>query len=146
MLDSPPIEKIGIDELNDLVDLQIQEGGRIEFKSSMYRISKLPSSDRKSLSEVEKQKREKDRTNQIIEMLKDISSFSNAVGGDLLIGIKELDGVAADVVGFDWPNVDRLKQTIDQFKQSGIEPRPVIAIHAVNLEKRENCTCCSRTP
>lgn len=56
------------------------------------------------------------------EFLADVSSFANAGGGMLLIGVDEEDGRASEVVGLDG-SMDAALQRMTQKIQMGLEPR-----------------------
>ncbi len=56
-------------------------------------------------------------------LLKPVCSFANADGGDLIFGMKALDGIPQEVVGFDIANIDQLKLTLEHILQNGIEPQ-----------------------
>lgn len=74
-------------DLQELVDYQVREAKTVEYKQTLPGNSK---GDRR-------------------EFLYDVSSFANASGGDLIYGMKEIDGVASDVCGVQVSNVDGLK-------------------------------------
>ena len=68
---SKPLEAIDQHDLKALVDNQVHEGEKIEYKRDLFGSS---DSERK-------------------EFLKDVSSFANTAGGDLLIGVESKDGL-----------------------------------------------------
>ncbi len=57
------------------------------------------------------------------EFLYDVSSFANTVGGDLIIGVEEENGVPSRVTAVEAPNIDEEIQRMDSILMSGIEPR-----------------------
>lgn len=66
------------------------------------------------------------------EFLADVSSFANAIGGDLIFGIPESNGVPDAVKGISTANLDAEKLRLEEIIRSGIEPRIVgIRIHGV---------------
>lgn len=69
------------------------------------------------------------------EFLRDVCSFCNAEGGDLIIGIEELDGKPKEIVGIEIEEVDIYKQRLDHIILSGIEPNISYSIHTVKLPK-----------
>jgi hypothetical protein len=75
------------------------------------------------------------------EFLKDVSSFANAVGGDLLIGVKEpADGQATtdQIVGLD--DGRDLAQSLEQLAAACIDPRiPGLSIVPVELATKRFC-------
>jgi hypothetical protein len=71
------------------------------------------------------------------EFLYDVSSFANASGGDLIYGIKEVDGVASEVSGLQIDNIDNEILRMEGIIRTGIEPRiPGLSVHAVILEEK----------
>lgn len=69
------------------------------------------------------------------EFLADISSFSNASGGDVIYGIVENrdEGTPERVEGISNDNIDELKGKIEGLIRDGTEPRVVVEIQDVNL-------------
>jgi hypothetical protein len=113
------LEEIGLDDLQQLVSDGVPEGKTIEYKREFYRLDALD---------------DKDKVKQHEEMLKDISSFANTLGGDLIIGLQDMDGRASNICGFDVPaGVDKLKLRIQQLVQQWLEPRVAMSIHAVDV-------------
>ena len=89
------LEEIDLNDLEQLVTDGVPEGKTIEYKRDFYR---LDDPDGKT-----KQKQHE-------EMLKDISSFANTLGGDLIIGVEDTDGKPSYVCGFDvLTGTDKLK-------------------------------------
>ena len=68
------IEAITLADLQSLVTNAVSEGTTIEYKRDFYNLD-VPNPQQK--------------VKQHEEMLKDISSFANTIGGDLIIGIDE---------------------------------------------------------
>jgi hypothetical protein len=110
------LEAITLADLQALVTHAVPEGKSIEYKRDFYNLD-VPNQQQK--------------VKQHEEMLKDISSFANTVGGDLIIGIDENKGIPKSVCGFETPNPDALKLRITQIAQSGIEPRVAFTIKSV---------------
>ena len=111
------LEQITLADLQLLVDNEVQEGKSIEFKRELYRLDSAT-----------------DKVKQHEELLKDVSSFANAEGGDLLIGVDAENGIAKSVCGFNCPNPDGLKLQINELVQTWVEPRLTCAIHSVKTE------------
>lgn len=57
------------------------------------------------------------------EFLKDVSSFANATGGDLLYGIEELDAVPVAAPGVVVDSFDDVRLTLQNILQSSLDPR-----------------------
>jgi hypothetical protein len=114
------LEEIDLNDLQQLVTDRVPEGKTIEYKAEFYRLDS---------------KDEKDRVRQHEEMLKDVSSFANTLGGDLIIGIKQDDGTAGGVCGFETPDgADKLKLRVLDLMQKWLEPRVALAIHSIPVE------------
>jgi len=99
MIERPPSEWTEV-ELDRLVADSRREGVGIDFKRDQYAWNDKGTK----------------------EFLADVSSFANARGGVLLVGIDEEDGCAAEVVGLGG-SMDGVIQLMTQKIQSGIEPR-----------------------
>lgn len=69
------------------------------------------------------------------DLLDDVSAFANGRGGCIVYGIREKDGVAAEIVGVGEQNFDRLKLRIEELVRSHIYPRiaPQLAFRAVEV-------------
>lgn len=113
-----PIEKSDFDsvteeDLQELVEAQVPEGLRLEFKVKQY-----------GTSDAEKR-----------ELLKDVSAFANTHGGHLIIGVKETGGIAAEIVGVTDTDPDAEIQRIEQIIRSGLDP-PISGIRtkAIRLD------------
>lgn len=57
------------------------------------------------------------------ELLKDVSSLANTNGGDLVYGIDEHDGSAAELTPLQGESADAAKRRISQVLDAGVEPR-----------------------
>ena len=90
-----------ISDIESLIDNSVPEGKTLEYKEEL-KIS------------LDKDKK---------EFLADVSSFANALGGDLIFGIKSIDGLPVSVCGIEVLNQDDLSLKIDSILQSGINPR-----------------------
>lgn len=92
-------------DFQDLIDNGVAEGKTIEYKED---IPLSNDSDKK-------------------EFLYDISSFSNAGGGDLIAGITEdrATGLPASLVGIVIDNVDEFTRRVESLIRDGIAPRIV---------------------
>jgi hypothetical protein len=69
------------------------------------------------------------------EFLRDVSSFANAVGGDLVYGMKTIDGIPTELCGVEIASLDAEKLRLEQIIRDGIRPRINISpIHTVALQ------------
>lgn len=57
------------------------------------------------------------------EFLRDVSSFANSVGGDIIYGIDEEEGLAKDICGFEIENIDSLILKIENLTKDSLKPR-----------------------
>lgn len=117
------IERLDFDnlaeaDLDELVQLQVPEGLRLDFKRALYGNN---DADRR-------------------EALKDISALANAHGGHLVIGVDEAGGVATAVPGIGGANPDTEILRLDQMARAGIEPRiEGMRIRAIQLASGNHC-------
>ena len=112
------IEKADFDsieekDLIELVDAQVPEGLRLDFKLTNYGKS---DSDKR-------------------ELLKDVSALANSHGGHLVIGIEETEGVATNIAGVDI-DTDAEILRMEQILRNAIEP-PIsgIRMRSISLAK-----------
>ena len=66
------------------------------------------------------------------ETLTDASSFANTIGGDLIIGMDEANGIPTAIPGVSIANVDADKLRLDEIIRRGIEPRIDFPIHTID--------------
>jgi hypothetical protein len=99
-------------DVRGLVDNQVREGRTLEYKLS------LPGN-----SDGDKK-----------EFLYDVSSFANAGGGNIIYGIREADGAAAELVGLSVSNIDAELLRLGEILRNGVDPRiPGVQLGAVPL-------------
>ena len=108
MLDKP-LEQLKLTDLQELLQEKWPEGKAVDYKRDMYGRA---DSDKK-------------------ELLKDVSSFANTDGGDLIIGVDEAGGIPTAIPGVIVADVDAEKLRLEETIRRGIEPRIDFAIHAV---------------
>jgi hypothetical protein len=107
-----PIERIDRDDLQGLIDGKAREAKNIEYKRETYG------------------GKEADRA----EFLADVSSFANAIGGDLVIGMDAVNGVPTKFTPF-LGNADAELLRLEQMARTGIEPRiPQLQMRTVSVE------------
>ena len=92
-----PLDSIDATDINRLADDQWPEGQRLEFKG--YH-DKLPHRDR---------------------VLETICAFANTLGGDLVLGIEEKDGLAVRLSPVPADRVDDEKRRVEDWIRTGIE-------------------------
>lgn len=109
MLDKP-LDQITLADLQELISERWPEGKAVEYKRDMY-----------GRSDADKK-----------ELLKDVSSFANTDGGDLIIGMDEDGGIPTAIVGVAVGDVDAEKLRLEEIIRRGIEPRIDFAIHTVD--------------
>src|SRR5437868_6558077 len=66
------------------------------------------------------------------ELLKDVSSFANTQGGDILIGVDENQGLPTAIPGVTIVDVDKEKLRLDEVIRRGLDPRIEFSIHHVS--------------
>jgi hypothetical protein len=88
-------------DLRELVDGQVPEGLRIDYKLTLY-----------STSDADKR-----------ELLKDISAFANSQGGHIVLGVEENAGVATRLAGITGLNPDAEMLRMEQVARTGLDPR-----------------------
>ena len=64
------------------------------------------------------------------EFLKDVSAFSNTMGGYLIYGIEEEEGIPTGIEGVDVEDFDKLKLHFENLLRTGVDP----AIRGVNFQ------------
>lgn len=111
---SRTIEDIAIADLEQLITSQVPEGRLLEYKREVG-----------STAESKE-----------VPLLATISSFANAGGGDLLVGVEAIDGLATILCGVEVENLDREILRLEQLVRNGIEPRiPKVEFRAIRLSE-----------
>jgi len=103
-----PLSQINSARLDSLVENSVVEGQQFEYK------------------EVLQAGRDSEKT----EFLRDVTSFANATGGDLLFGVKERrdsegrqTGEPEEIVGLPGINYDETKNKLENLLRDGLDPR-----------------------
>ena len=111
-LNNKHAEEISEGDLQSLIDNGVAEGVTIDYKEAPYGGSDV---DRK-------------------EFLFDVSSFSNAAGGTLVIGMKEDHGIPVDLCGISNLEPDSLALSYENRLRDCIKPRiPGVTMAAISL-------------
>ena len=106
-----PLDAITEQHLRDLIQTGARESLHIDYKRQTYG------------------KKDADRR----EFLADICSFANAVGGDIVIGMAEKEGVPSEITPFA-DNADEERLRLEQMARDGIEPRIIgLAVRVVTV-------------
>jgi hypothetical protein len=105
------LDKIGEAEIQRLLSMGVPESSYLDYKQATYG----------------------DAGNDRSEFLADISSFANALGGDVLIGVAEKNGVPTALTPFAG-DCDAEKRRLEQIALTGLEPRiSNLRIHSVPI-------------
>jgi Schlafen, AlbA_2 len=108
-------DAISADDLKALVEARIPEGRRLEFKRDHY-------------GRTDEAKR---------EFAADVSAMANALGGYLLVGVAEENGMASKIVGVEEKDPDKLVRTVTQSIRASIEPPiPDVRVRWVEIGAR----------
>ncbi len=65
------------------------------------------------------------------EFLADVSSFANAGGGDLILGVDEVGGIPTEINGIATDDTDALIRQLDEVIRGGIQPRLRFRVRAI---------------
>ncbi|TAM04895.1 MAG: ATP-binding protein [Paraburkholderia sp.] len=95
-----PLDKVTEAELQNLVAAKVSESTYLDYKQQTY----ADGDDARS------------------EFLADVSAFANTLGGDIIVGVAEHDGVAAALTPFQG-DVDKEMRRLEQIALAGLEPR-----------------------
>ena len=96
-----PLTAITEDDLRQLIDDRVAESQTVDYKRGLFLDAEHPKN----------------------EFRADTSSFANASGGHLVIGMDEKEGFPTDLCGMEIPNPDAFKMRIDEVLQFKISPR-----------------------
>src|SRR5262245_24077352 len=108
MIDKP-LNQITYGDIDRFVREQWPEGKTVDYKRDPYG------------------SRDEDKK----ELLKDVSSFANTQGGDILIGVDEDKGVPVGIPGVTVADIDKEKLRLEEIIRRGLDPRIDFAIHHV---------------
>jgi Schlafen, AlbA_2 len=121
-----PLSRIDADFLESLRTDAVAEGRQLDYKEQLHSATD------------EEAKR---------EFLRDVSSFANAVGGDLIYGVREArdaagkaTGAPESIVGLSGANLDQEKLRLEQSLLNGIAPRiPGVLFHTISRGAEDPC-------
>lgn len=117
-IDRTDFDAICEDDLLELDAAKVAEGLRIEYKRELYGKSDADKS----------------------EALKDISAFANSVGGHLIIGVEEAEGLPVGIPGVDAADPDEIVRRLEQLARDGIEPRiQGLRARSIRLSSGRHC-------
>jgi hypothetical protein len=105
-----PLERITYDDIDRFTQEKWPEGKSVDYKRHGYG------------------GKDEDKK----ELLKDVSSFANTHGGDILIGVDEENGVPNGIPGFAVPDIDKEKLRLEGIIRQGLEPRIEFGLHHVS--------------
>ncbi|BDI30556.1 hypothetical protein CCAX7_26070 [Capsulimonas corticalis] len=104
----------------DLIDAQVSEGLTIDYKADCNRTADGSGFD-------------------FFGLHKDIASFANSSGGDLVVGMKEgkgeESGLPKELVGIQGQSAESIKLKLQQSADSAIEPRVEFSMKDIPLER-----------
>lgn len=95
-----PLGEITIDDINTLIQGGVSESRTLDYKLELHTAT--------------------DGGNK--EFLRDISAFSNTMGGCLIYGIEEDEGVPKSIHGVEVDDFDKLKLHCENLLRSGVDP------------------------
>lgn len=125
ILDGKPFDLIDEDDLLRLIEIPESEAKVIEYKREL---SVRSDADKK-------------------EFLADVSSFANALGGHLIFGMEEENGVPTRLVGLDLPDPDAAILRLEDIIRSGLAPRiPGLMSRAIPLSTEDRVALVFRIP
>jgi len=104
-----PLRQITYADIDQFVREQWPEGKTVDYKRDTYG------------------NRDEDKK----ELLKDVSSFANTQGGDILIGVDEDKGLPTSIPGVAVPDIDKEKLRLEEIIRRGLEPRIDFGLHHV---------------
>jgi len=108
-----PLDQITLDDIKTIVNDKVPESRTLDYKLELHPMT--------------------DSGNK--EFLKDVSPFANTVGGYLVYGVKEQEGVPIEIQGVQVDNFDELKQHFENLLRTGVDPViRGVDFHAVNFE------------
>lgn len=108
-----PFDEISVEDIQGLIENGVTEGIGIDYKRDAYGTS---DDDKK-------------------EYLRDVSSFANASGGYLIIGVEERGGEPIEVAGISSSNIDAELQRYENLARDSLEPRIIgLRMKAIKLE------------
>jgi len=118
LLDAKPLEDLTLSDLQKLIDDEVSEITRIDYKSEL----KISAGDAKR------------------EFLSDVSSFANAKGGYIIVGMQETAGKPTAITGIEIENPDAEIRRLDNLVRDLIVPRiPGVYMKEIQVEGNRYC-------
>ena len=96
-----PFAEITLEDIMKLKEDGVEEGKQIDYKQQLN----FTNRDKKK------------------EFAKDVTSFANTEGGDLIIGVSEEKGAINEILGIEVLDKDELRLSIESFLRTSIEPQ-----------------------
>ncbi|PFD32605.1 hypothetical protein CN285_27590 [Bacillus cereus] len=96
-----PFAEITLEDIIKLKEDGVEEGKQIDYKQQLNFMNR----DKKK------------------EFAKDVTSFANTEGGDLIIGVSEEKGAINEILGIEVLDKDALRLSIESFLRTSIEPQ-----------------------
>lgn len=113
-----PLEQITEQDLLALIADGEREGRALDYKREMYG------------------QRDQDR----LEVCADVTSLANTVGGHLVLGMDEAEGVPTAADGVLVPDIDKEMLRLQQILRSGTQPKlPAVGMHPIRLASGNVC-------
>lgn len=109
------LDQITLVDINDLITNSVAEKKTIEYKE------RLPDNSDSGKK----------------EFLADISSLANASGGDLIFGIKAVQGLPVKLIGIEGSNIDGEVLKYENLIRDGIDPRIALSIKTVETDNKQ---------
>jgi predicted HTH transcriptional regulator len=95
-----PLSEITIDDISIIVRDKVPESRNLDYKRELPPLTEAGNK----------------------ELLKDISAFANTVGGYLIYGVDEKEGVPTEILGVEVEDFDKLKQRFENLLRTGADP------------------------
>ena len=95
-----PLSELTVDNINIIVRDKVPESRSLDYKRELPPLTEAGNK----------------------ELLKDVSAFANTVGGYLIYGVDEKEGVPTEILGVEVEDFDKLKQRFENLLRTGADP------------------------